>query len=974
MNEQSIFLAALDFADPAERSAYLIKACAGNSALLQKVKTLLASHEKSGDFLAMPALRQMSDDPESTQADGSSARDEIDLSYLTPSTKPDLLGTLAHYEILQVLGQGGFGTVLKAFDEKLHRLVAIKVLSRELAATSPPRKRFLREARSVAAIKHENVIAIHSVEEQPIPYFIMEFVDGATLQDKMDESGPIPVSEILHIGKQIASGLVAAHGLGLIHRDIKPANILIENGVVQKVKITDFGLARAADDASMTQSGMIAGTPLYMAPEQAKGAKLDARTDLFSLGSVLYALATGHAPFRASSAFAVLRRVTEDTPRPMQEVISDIPDWLVAIVNKLLEKKPEDRFQSAQELADLLAQCQRELQAGVPITVVKKYGVTRLTPSVPSLKTVQKQKQFPVSGVAAGVLLMFTVMAAGLFFLNKNRNNGTLVVSPSKPDIASSSTIAATSNHSASERVNTQAEAEASSASGNSSATGGIAPNGSPPATLKNSVGMEFVKVPKGTAWLGGVSGQEGNTKVEIEQDFYLGKYEVTQEEWKAVMGLAPSHFSRNGAGADSVKDVSDEDLKKLPVEQVSWEDCQLFIERLNTKEKDTGRVYRLPNESEWEYACRGGPVDRLDSAFGFYFANPTNTLLPAQANFGFPQALKRTTKVGSYDPNVLGLHDMHGNVWEWCDYAEKTADGASRPVYRGGSWHDDPAYCRAASHSTHAPTLRFSYGGFRVVIAPNGSPPATLKNSVGMEFVKVPKGTAWLGGVSGQEGNTKVEIEQDFYLGKYEVTQEEWKAVMGLAPSHFSRNGAGADSVKDVSDEDLKKLPVEQVSWEDCQLFIERLNTKEKDTGRVYRLPNESEWEYACRGGPVDRLDSAFGFYFANPTNTLLPAQANFGFPQALKRTTKVGSYDPNVLGLHDMHGNVWEWCDYADKTAEVAPRLFRGGSWDGDAAYCRTKVRYTYPPSVRDNRVGFRVALIWSGVSDPAEQGQGK
>jgi serine/threonine protein kinase len=354
MNEQSIFLAALDFADPAERSAYLIKACAANAALLQEVKALLALHEKSGNFLDVPALKQISDARETTQASESLTRGEVDLSYLTPSTKPNSLGTLAHYEILEVLGQGGFGAVLKAFDEKLHRQVAIKVLSRELAATSPPRKRFLREARSVASIKNENVIAIHSVEEQPLPYFVMEFVDGATLQDRMDESGPLAVSEILHIGNQIASGLVAAHAVGLIHRDIKPANILLEKGIVQRVKITDFGLARTADDASMTQSGMIAGTPLYMAPEQAKGATLDARSDLFSLGSVLYALATGHAPFRAPNTFAVLRRVVDDTPRPIQEVISDIPDWLVAIINKLLAKDPEDRFQSAQELADVL--------------------------------------------------------------------------------------------------------------------------------------------------------------------------------------------------------------------------------------------------------------------------------------------------------------------------------------------------------------------------------------------------------------------------------------------------------------------------------------------------------------------------------------------------------------------------------------------------------------------------------------------
>ena len=714
MNEQSIFLAALDFTDPGERSAYLIKACAGDTALLQKVTELLASHEKSGNFLDMPAVKQRSADPFMTLELAASTREEVDLSYLAPSTKPDSLGTLAHYEILQVLGQGGFGTVLKAFDEKLHRLVAIKVLSRELAATSPPRKRFLREARSVAAIKHENVIAIYSVEEQPLPYIVMEFVDGGTLQDKRDEFGPFPVSEILHIGKQIASGLAAAHAMGLIHRDIKPANILLEKGVVRKAKITDFGLARAADDASMTQSGVIAGTPLYMAPEQARGAKLDARTDLFSLGSVLYALATGHPPFRAPGALAVLRRVTEDAQRPMREVISDIPDWFVAIVDQLLAKDPDDRFQTAEELVNVLVQCQSELQAGVPVTAVQKRCVTLMSPSETVLKAVPKPYKFPFVGVASGVLVLFAVMAAGLFFLNKNNNNGTVaVVSPATTDAPSS-------DGSAAERVVPQTgDSEESGSSGSKSAKDVITPNAPLPATFKNTIGMEFVKVPKGTAWLGGGSGQQGTTKVDIEQDFYLGKYEVTQEEWESVTGLAPSHFSRTGPGANAVKDISDEELKRFPVELVSWEDCQRFIERLNKKEKDTGRVYRLPKEAEWEYACRGGPGDKLDSAFDFYFSKPTTTLLPDQANFEHPKALKRSTKVGSYEPNVLGLYDMHGNVWEWCDDEEKTAEGVSQRVLRSGGF-DVAAGCNAAGRfSWSARNYNF---GFRVALSPSVS------------------------------------------------------------------------------------------------------------------------------------------------------------------------------------------------------------------------------------------------------------
>src|SRR5262249_49367675 len=157
-----------------------------------------------------------------------------------------------------------------------------KVMAPELAATSPPRKRFLREARAAAAVRHEHVVDIHAVEEQPIPYLVMEFIPGETLQQKLDRVGPLSVPEVLHLGQQIAGGLAAAHAQGMIHHDIKPANVLLESGVEECVKITDFGLARAADDASLTQSGVIAGTPMYMAPEQTQGEAIDHRADLFS--------------------------------------------------------------------------------------------------------------------------------------------------------------------------------------------------------------------------------------------------------------------------------------------------------------------------------------------------------------------------------------------------------------------------------------------------------------------------------------------------------------------------------------------------------------------------------------------------------------------------------------------------------------------------------------------------------------------
>ncbi len=381
MNERDLFLSAIEIEDLASRQAYVQSKCSGDVDLLSRVESLLASHASQSQFLQIPVAEQLSENATvnagsgSTQNDETSGSvgsepsqgkkipsDEIPLGFLEPSSRPDSLGRLGHYEILEIVGRGAFGTVLRAFDEKLQRVVAIKVMAVELAATSPARKRFLREAQSSAQIRHEHVVSVYAVEEKPVPYLVMEYIPGMTLQERLDEKGPLDVATVLRLGIQIAEGLAAAHALNLIHRDIKPGNILLETGVNDRVKITDFGLARAADDASMTQSGTIAGTPMYMAPEQALGHKLDQRADLFSFGTVLYQMVSGRPPFRASSTLAVLRRLTEDTPRPIQEIIPETPQWLCDIIAKLHAKAPEDRYQSAREVADVLSDCQAQLE------------------------------------------------------------------------------------------------------------------------------------------------------------------------------------------------------------------------------------------------------------------------------------------------------------------------------------------------------------------------------------------------------------------------------------------------------------------------------------------------------------------------------------------------------------------------------------------------------------------------------------
>jgi eukaryotic-like serine/threonine-protein kinase len=287
----------------------------------------------------------------------------IKLDFLSPGSHPELLGQLGRYQIEQVIGAGGMGIVLKGFDTNLNRPVAIKVLAPHLAHSGAARQRFAREARAAAAVVHEHIVAIYNVEsEQETPFLVMQYVPGRSLQDRVDQGGPLTVEEISRIGMQAAAGLAAAHAQGVIHRDVKPGNILLENGV-ERVLLTDFGLARAADDASLTHSGIVAGTPHYMSPEQASGEATDGRSDLFSLGAVLYFMATGHPPFRADQAMAVLNRICHDRHRPVRDINPQIPYELSDVIDGLLEKRPSRRYASAEEVHQALVNVLRSLQS-----------------------------------------------------------------------------------------------------------------------------------------------------------------------------------------------------------------------------------------------------------------------------------------------------------------------------------------------------------------------------------------------------------------------------------------------------------------------------------------------------------------------------------------------------------------------------------------------------------------------------------
>ena len=301
------------------------------------------------------------------------ARDPRDtqLDFLQPASDPAYLGRLDHFDIARVIGRGGMGIVLEGFDTHLRRSVAIKVLDPSLLRNDQARQRFCREARTVAAISHEHVVPMYDVSRsdgEGVPYLVMQMINGETLEARLTREGALPVPDILRIGMQMSAGLAAAHAQGMIHRDVKPANVLLE-APGARVKLTDFGLARAAEDIKLTQSGFVTGTPMYMAPEQALGEEVDERSDLFSLGAVLYQMATGHPPFAASTALAVLRKITDQEPTPIRDLNPNIPEPLVKLINQLLSKRREDRPECTVSVAESLAAMLAQIAPLSPLQV-----------------------------------------------------------------------------------------------------------------------------------------------------------------------------------------------------------------------------------------------------------------------------------------------------------------------------------------------------------------------------------------------------------------------------------------------------------------------------------------------------------------------------------------------------------------------------------------------------------------------------
>jgi formylglycine-generating enzyme required for sulfatase activity len=661
----------------------------GCTSCQRSLEALLPTNRSWVEVLGKPNARA-GDPSEVTQAGPTAAALEEDLLFLTPSSKPHHLGRLGHYEVMELLGKGGFGTVLRAFDEKLHRVVAIKVLSPELSASGTARKRFTREAQAAAAVAHEHVVTIHAVEDEANPpYLVMQCIEGQSLQDKLDKEGPLGLKEILRIGLQAAEGLAAAHKQGLVHRDIKPANILLENSV-ERVKITDFGLARAVDDASLTQSGVVAGTPLYMSPEQAEGQNIDHRSDLFSLGTVLYVMCTGRPPFRATGTIAVLKRVVEETPRPIREINPDIPEWLSDIIAKLHAKKPAERYQTAKEVAEVLNEKLAALQMHGRASKVAEATASPVAAAPP------KRPSRRVAVLVGGLMLLSLAAVTAFFFwppgpLDKKTpvvpdpERTTANIAPPPADIPFNAAAAKAHQDAWARHLGVDAE-------------------------ITNAIGMKLRLIPPGKFLMGYSREQidkvlpqmenetlkarvRDNTArpAQVSEAFYLAVHEVTVEQFRRFVKENDYRTTaeRNGKGGVSYDTMQKSlvhkpeyiwsyrwlrETEQHPVVFVTLEDADAFCAWLS---KLDGRKYAVPNETQWEYACRAGTTTL------WWTGDSEEDLRISEWFRPVPN------KVGSLAANPFGLYDMHGNVTEWV----QSADSFGR---RGG-------YAGQRLHWTHS-------------------------------------------------------------------------------------------------------------------------------------------------------------------------------------------------------------------------------------------------------------------------------
>lgn len=625
-------------------------------------------------------------------------------------------GTIAGYEVHSLIGIGGSAMVYKAFDPSIEKTIALKILHSDHGNEQVAIARLQKEARAMGRIQHPNVVEVYRVETKPIAYIAMEYIDGESLESFLRRKGKLSLDTFSQIASQILRGIQAAHDQGLIHRDPKPANILLTNTNPPVAKITDFGIVRRENDKRETLHGSVVGTPRYMSPEQADDKAITSNSDLFSLGSVFYEMLCGESPFKGDSHLSEMKAVLRKKPATMKSFRSDLPRELEGLIRKMLEKKPTRRYQSATEVLDALDSLQLEqppqLRSLMPMPLRNSWSPARTIAAVCT--------------IAAGLLLMVVlfnpshspkiqslqpdVAAMPRIDDEKQNNLDTIDSKASVPQSAAETRVEPIDHPWVQELRIPFSAGVAKEYQQRWADALGIA------VEVQNQFGMQFVLIPPGE-FLMGYSPEElieslrnanGNaekeiflaasipTLVQISFPFYISKYEVTEAERFRVLGTdhsMPSVLDLEYPPARARK--HDEDL---PVTKIPWDETKWFCNKLNelggispadapiTRDQLGIGRYRLPTETEWEWACRAGRE-------GMFIADPT-TYKNEVWMVGNPE--RSVHPRGLKQPNPFGLHDMLGNAQEWC------LDNFA-PNYFAGNTNTEPVLVNPLAITDHA-------------------------------------------------------------------------------------------------------------------------------------------------------------------------------------------------------------------------------------------------------------------------------